>query len=115
MRTHSFHADVGPKSGGADSAPDPHDYFDASLAACKALTVTVVARSRQIPLERVAVHVDRDNSEERSGIYKLAVRLELHGEALTDAHRRILRAAAEHCPIHKLMTTTEVVITMAPD
>ena len=34
VRGHSFTCHVGPASGGEDSAPGPHDYFDAALAAC---------------------------------------------------------------------------------
>ena len=46
--------------GGEDSAPSAHDYFDASLAACKALTAVWFARRNGIPLERVESHVERD-------------------------------------------------------
>jgi putative redox protein len=54
VRGHTFRSDVGVSSGSADSAPGPHDYFDAALAACKALTATWYARKHQIPLERVS-------------------------------------------------------------
>lgn len=37
VRRHEFRADVGASLGSDDSVPSPHDYFDASLAACKAL------------------------------------------------------------------------------
>jgi putative redox protein len=110
IRAHALRADLGPLSGGTDSAPGPHDYFDAALASCKALTVTLAARSRGIPLERVEVHVDRDVTDEAKGTYRLAVRLAFHGP-IDDGQRRVLQAAAAHCPIHKLMTTTDVVIT----
>ena len=64
-RAHVFRADVGPDSGGADSAPSPHDYFDSALASCKALTVIWYAKRRGIPLERVATRVDRDDHAQR--------------------------------------------------
>jgi putative redox protein len=111
IRAHVVRSDVSVASGGTDAAPDPHDYFDASLAACKALTVTLAARARAIPLDRVEVHIDRDKTDERTGTYRLAVRLAFHGTELTEGHRRVLEAAAAHCPIHKLMTTSDVVIT----
>jgi putative redox protein len=109
VRAHTFHADLGPASGGADSAPDPHDYFDASLAACKTLTALLFAKRHGIPLERVEAHVDRDNSAERTGRYVLKVRVAFHGP-LSDDDRARLEAAVAHCPIHKLMTTTDIVI-----
>lgn len=109
IRTHTFRSDVGPESGGADSAPSPHDYFDAALAACKAQTATWYAKRHGIPLERVESHVERDDSEERKGRYRLRVRLEFHGP-LSDEQRDALARAAGACPIHKLMTRTEIEI-----
>ena len=113
IREHTLHADLVAKDGGTDSAPGPHDYFDASLAACKALTATWYARRQNIPLERVETHVERDDSEERSGKYVLKVRVAFHGP-MTEEQRGKLYAAVAKCPIHKLMTTTEVVIETAP-
>jgi putative redox protein len=113
LRAHTFHADVVVESGGKDSAPGPHDYFDSALATCKALTATWYARRNGIPLERVESHVESDASEERSGKYKLRVRLTFHGQ-LSDADRKRLYAAASACPIQKLMTTSEVIIETAP-
>jgi putative redox protein len=66
-----------------------------------------------MPLEQVEAHVDRDDSEERRGKYVLRVRLAFHGP-LSDDQRSRLYAAVAACPIHKLMTTTEVLIETAP-
>lgn len=109
VRSHVFRADVGTESGSTDSAPGAHDYFDAALASCKALTATWYAKRNAIPLERVEVHVESDASAERTGRYVLRVRLAFHGP-LTDEQRQKLHAAVGKCPIHKLMTTAEVVI-----
>lgn len=113
VRTHTFRADVGPSAGGTDTAPGAHDYFDAALAACKALTATWYARKHQMPLERVESRVERDDSGERQGKYLLKVRLAFHGP-LSDEQRSRLYAAVSACPIHKLMTTAEVQIETAP-
>jgi putative redox protein len=113
VRSHTFRADVSTASGSTDSAPSPHDYFDSSLAACKTLTAIWFAKKNGIPLERVESHVERDDKDERSGKYVLRVRLAFHGN-LTEEDRERLYAAASHCPIHKLMTTTDVTIEMAP-
>lgn len=113
LRSHELHADVGVADGGHDSAPSPHDYFDASLAACKALTAHWYAKKNGIPLERVETHVERDDHEERSGRYTLRVRIAFHGP-LTDEQRARLYAAAGKCPLHKLMTTAEITIETAP-
>ena len=109
---HVLRADLGPEQGGLGSAPGAHELFDAALAACKALTATVYARARGIPLERVQVDVERDDSKEREGLYVLRVRLAFHGP-MTDAQRAKLHDVVGRCPIHKLMTTTEVRIETA--
>jgi putative redox protein len=113
IREHTLRADVTADVGSTDSAPGPHDYFDAALVACKTLTATWYARKNNIALERVEAHVERDASQERAGRYLLKVRVAFHGP-ITEAERAHLYAAVAHCPVHKLMTTTEVVIETAP-
>ncbi|MDB4936775.1 MAG: hypothetical protein JWP87_3747 [Labilithrix sp.] len=113
VRAHTLRADVMAPSGSTDSAPGPHDYFDAALLACKTLTATWYARKNGIALERVEGHVERDDTEERAGKYRLKVRLAYHG-ALTSEERMRIHAAVARCPIHKLMTTGEVTIETAP-
>lgn len=110
---HTLHADVAATQGGTDSAPSPHDYFDASLAACKALTAAWYAKQKGIALDSVEVQVDRDDSRERQGTYVLRVRLAFHG-ALSDAERAKLHDVVSRCPVHKLMTQAEVVVETAP-
>jgi putative redox protein len=113
VRKHAFNADGSVATGGTDSAPGAHDYFDAALAACKTLTATWYARKNGFPLERVESHVERDDSKEREGTYKLTVKLAFHGP-LTPEQKTRLYNAVSHCPVHKLMTTTDVVIETAP-
>lgn len=113
LRAHELHTDVQVHEGGEDSAPGAHDYFDASLAACKALTAMWYAKKNNFPLERVECDVERDDSEERNGRYKLLVRLAFHGP-LTDEQRTRIYAAAGKCPVSKLMTTSEVIVETAP-
>jgi putative redox protein len=113
VRSHTFQADVLEETGGTDSAPGPHDYFDAALATCKAATATWYARRHGIPLERVQVDVERHGEEERQGKYGLKVTLAFHGQ-LTAEQRTRLYAAVSACPIHKLMTTADIVIETAP-
>ena len=95
--------------GGESSAPSPHDYFDAALGACKALTLKLYAQKKDIPLTGVTVEIKHDASEEQLGKYALHVKLTLKG-VLTDAQRQELHRVADKCPIHKLMTTADVTI-----
>jgi putative redox protein len=113
LGAHTLRADMTADEGGDGSAPSPHDYFDASLAACKALTAHWYAKRNNMELERVEVDVTRDGSEERKGRYVLKVKLTFHGN-LSDEQRTKLHAAVARCPVHKLMTTTDVVIETEP-
>lgn len=107
---HLLHSDVPVELGGEASAPEPHDLFDAAIGACKALTLMLYARQKGMPLESLDVQIRRDDSEERQGIYRLAVQLELHG-ALNEAQRQQLLRIADKCPVQKLVTSSEVQIT----
>ena len=104
IRSHQLVADVSEAEGGGDTGPSPHDLYDASLGACKALTVMWYARKKGIPVEDIETQVERDDSGERQGLYRLRTTLKLHGE-LSDAHLKELEAVAQKCPVHKLMTT----------
>lgn len=111
---HLLYTDAPVEFGGDASGPEPHDLFDAAIGACKALTLMLYAKQKGMPLESLDVHVSRDDSEERQGIYRLAVQLDLHG-ALDDAQRQQLLRIADKCPVHKLVTTSEVQITTQLD
>ena len=113
VRSHLIPADVSGEEGGADAGPSPHDLYDAALSSCKALTVLWYAKRKNIPVDDIQVSTQRDDSEERKGVYRLAVTLHLTGD-LTEAQRAELLAVAEKCPVHKLMTTvtTEVTTTL---
>jgi putative redox protein len=109
---HQLTADEPLSEGGIDAGPTPHDLFDASLVTCKAITAHWYAKRKGIPLERVDGVVERDDREERRGVYRLIVKLTFHG-ALTDEQRAQLHRAAAACPITKLMTTSDVTIELA--
>jgi putative redox protein len=115
VRQHEFSIDEPEANGGEDLGVTPHDLYDSALGACKAMTVLWYANRKQIPLEDIRVAVERDDSEERKGTYRLRVNMSLTG-ALSDAQRQELLAVADKCPLHKLMTqvTTEVSTQLVP-
>ena len=115
VRQHAFAIDEPVANGGEDEGVTPHDVYDSAVGACKAMTVLWYAQRKQIPVDDIHVTVDRDDSEERQGVYRLRVTIGLTG-ALTDAQRRELLAVAEKCPVHKLMTLarTEIRTELAP-
>jgi len=115
VRQHSLAIDEPAANGGEDLGVTPHDLYDSALGACKAMTVLWYANRKQIPLEDIRVTVERDDSQERQGVYRLRTVLHLGGP-LTEAQRQELLTVAGKCPVHKLMTqaTTEVVTELAP-
>ncbi|MES2298443.1 MAG: OsmC family protein [Pseudomonadota bacterium] len=110
VREHELVADGSLDEGGQDAGPSPHDLYDAALAACKALTVQWYAKRKGIPIASVEVSVERDASEERHGVYRLATVLHLGG-SLSEAQRQDLLAVAAKCPVHKLMTSVRTEIS----
>ena len=113
IRAHELTSDVDAPDGGVDAGPSPHDLYDAAVGACKALTVLWYARKKGIPVDDIQNVIERDDSGERAGVYRLKARMQVKG-ALTDAQRAELRAVADKCPVHKLMTkvTTEITTEM---
>ena len=115
VRQHAYAIDEPVANGGEDLGVTPHDLYDSALGACKAMTVLWYAQRKQIPLEDIQVTVERDDSEERQGTYRLRAVLSLGGP-LTEAQRQELLTVAGKCPVHKLMTqvTTEVQTELLP-
>ncbi len=113
IRNHQLRTDVSGAEGGADEGPSPHELYDAALGACKALTVMWFAKKKGIAVDDVRTEVVSDNSQERSGVYKLNTKLFISG-TISDAEFAQLVAVAEKCPVHKLMTsvTTEITTTV---
>ncbi|HEY2926377.1 OsmC family protein [Piscinibacter sp.] len=114
VRQHAFPIDEPASNGGEDAGPTAHELYDSALGACKAMTVLWYAHRKQIPLEDIEVTVDRDDSEERKGLYRLRVTLALGGP-LTETQRQELLTVAAKCPVHRLMTqvTTEISTQLA--
>lgn len=102
--------DVPEAFGGEELAPDPHDYFDLSLGACKAITAQMYAKRKEWPLTDVSVVVTRDERDERRGVYRLDVAMTFHGIEDPQQLAR-LEEISHKCPIHRLMTTSTVEVS----
>jgi putative redox protein len=101
--SHEVFADVKADVGGEDTAPDPHGLLDSSLAACTAITLTMFAKRRGMPLDSINIDIERDDSKEKAGEYNLAMKIEFVG-ALSDEQKQQLAGIVEKCPIHKLLS-----------
>lgn len=112
IRDHALVVDGSVPEGGTDAGPSAHDLYDAALGACKSLTLLWYARRKGIPVEDVHTVIERDDTQERAGTYRLAARLQVSG-ALTDAQLKELETVVHKCPVHKLMTAVTTEITTA--
>jgi putative redox protein len=111
---HHFVSDEPAAYGGADAGPNPYDLLLAALGACTSMTITVYARRKQWPLERVIIRLshasvhaeDCVNCEDRARrIQRVERQITLVG-ALTEEQRARLLQVAELCPVHKTLSGT---------
>lgn len=115
VRRHAIVVDEPPANGGEDLGPSAHELYDSALGTCKAMTVLWYANRKHIPVEGIEVAVERDDSQERQGIYRLHVTMSLTGP-LTEEQRQELLRVASKCPVDRLMTqaTTEIRTDLRP-
>lgn len=96
---HKVLTDVPEKLGGKDSAPGPHDYLEIALAGCTAITLTMYAERKNIPLEDVDVSI-KITAEGDTNTMSREIRLIGN---LTEEQKDQLLAIANKCPIHKFL------------
>lgn len=111
---HSFACDIPVDLGGTDTAPDPHELLFGSLGSCTAITVQMYAKKKNIPLEGVLVKLWEekiaDPENESRTMPKINRELTVEGN-LTNEQIEDLKAAANKCPIHKLISGKNVIET----
>src|SRR5258707_11737858 len=57
---HRMVADEPASAGGTELGPTPYDFLSAALGACTSMTMRVVAKRENIPLEGVEITVEND-------------------------------------------------------
>jgi len=109
---HHWRADE-PVPFGTDTGPSPYHLLLAALGACTSMTVRLYAQRKQWDLRRVTVRLqhfrihaeDCVHCETKEGFLdRIDREIELIGN-LDDAQRRRLLEIAEHCPVHKTLTS----------
>jgi putative redox protein len=98
---HQIVADISQQLGGTDLGFDPHEIFEASLAACTIITVQMYADRHQWKLDSTDVNIRIDKEGAQSHLIReIAFKGDLSAEQITR-----LMEIADKCPIHKLMTS----------
>lgn len=100
---HVWQSDEPAGLGGGDSAPSPDRLLLASLGACTAITLKMVATRRGLPLEGVEVELQL-NPDGKPDAGNLISRHILLRGPLDGAQREQLLKAANACPIHRLLS-----------
>lgn len=110
---HHLIADEPVDAGGTDEGPTPYDFLAAALAGCTSMTMQVVAKRENIPLQGVEMKVTTDrmyakdcaDCMNKSGyIHRFTVEIKIVGD-MTDAQRKRLQDVATRCPVKKTLTS----------
>lgn len=118
---HRLVSDEPAPAGGTDQGATPYDLLLAALGSCTSMTVSMYARRKGWPLERVTVRLRhaRVHAEDCAACETKDARLtiidrEIGFEGpLEDVQRTRLLEIADRCPIHLTLTSTiEVRTTM---
>jgi putative redox protein len=108
---HHFAADVPTDKGGMDTASTPHELLLGALGACTAITVEMYAKRKEWPLKGVSVKVTEEVIEvDGKKASKFVREIDLEGN-LTAEQIDGLKAIADKCPIHKILTAQNQVTT----
>ena len=110
---HRLIADEPASAGGTDAGPTPYDFLSAGLGGCTSMTMRVVAKRENIPLEGAEITITNDRmyakdcadcTSSTGYIHRFDVRIKLIGN-LTEAQRERLLSVARRCPVAKTLTS----------
>jgi len=116
---HTFVTDEPVAAGGEDAGPDPYTLLLAALGSCISMTVTLYARRKQWPLEKVTVRLRQNRVhvkdcqecvQGQDGFIHRIERAVSFSGPLSEEQRARLDEIAHKCPIHKTLLS-DIIIT----
>jgi uncharacterized OsmC-like protein len=108
---HRLNSDEPLSAGGSETGPTPYELLLAALGACTAMTVTMYARRKTLPLDRIVVRLRHsrihaedcfDCQTEAGFLDRIDREIELIGSLSPDEHLRLLDVA-EKCPVYRTL------------
>lgn len=100
---HTWTADEPQEVGGGNVGPTPERLVLASLGACTAITLKMVAVRRQLPLTGLTVELQLNPAGKPAAGNDIVRRITIQGDLDADQLAQLLKAA-NACPMHKLLT-----------
>ncbi|WP_019590288.1 MULTISPECIES: bifunctional alpha/beta hydrolase/OsmC family protein [unclassified Thioalkalivibrio] len=100
---HHFLADEPPDVGGDGTGPNPYELLLASLGACTSMTLRMYAAHKQLPLERVRVHLQHEKLKGENGpVDRITREITIEGDLDAKQRERMLQIA-DRCPVHRTL------------
>lgn len=121
--SHTLITDEPVEAGGDGAGPDPYSLLLAALGSCISMTVTLYARRKAWPLERVTVRLRQNRihaadcqecqHSTEGFVHRIERSVSFEGD-LTEEQRSRLQEISHKCPVHKTLTS-EIVISELVD
>jgi uncharacterized OsmC-like protein len=118
---HRLISDEPVEQGGEDAGPDPYTLLLAALGSCISMTVTLYARRKEWPLQKVTVHLRQNrihvkdcaecDQTTEGHVHRIQRSVEIEGD-LSDEQRARLQEIAQKCPVHKTLSSRIVITEM---
>lgn len=113
---HVWQADEPLDVGGGNTGPTPERLLLASLGACTAITLKMVAARRNLPLTGLQVELQLNPNGRPAAGNDIVRTVHLQGDLTIEQQEQLLKVA-NACPMHKLLTgevRVKTVLTTEP-
>jgi putative redox protein len=89
---------------GTDKGLSPNDFLLSSLGSCTSITLRMYARLKKLPLNKIIITLNKNDNGD------IDRKIELIGD-LTDEQRNRLFEISNKCPIHKILSKENKIIS----